>query len=150
MQYEFTITIHPRHYGKSAIDQYKMIEKMVLEELAIYEISAVAELTQIENIHVHCVIKLTPKEKTVLCNWLRKDRIKKVIGRCSLSVLVDYPKWISYLKKDLEKTQKIINKDPVLIDNQQVLYRGFKVGPQGELYFDSEATDGAGGRTQTI
>lgn len=135
MQYEFTITLHPRNYGKSAIDQSKLIEKLVLEDLACYSISAVHELTQIENIHVHCVIQLTPEEKTNLCNWLRKDRVRKIIGRCTLTQIKDYPKWIDYMKKDLEKTQKIIKRDPILIDNQQVLYKSFRVGPQGLLYF---------------
>lgn len=135
MNYELTLTLHPRHYSKKPIEQYKLLEQIILSNLAKYQISGVAELTTQENIHGHFMVYLTPEEKSDLCNFLRKDSTKKTIGRLSISAIKNSSTWVEYLKKDLSVTQKIIQTDPIIIDNQRVLYNTvFKVGPLGEIY----------------
>lgn len=137
MNYELTLTLLPKYYEMKAEEQFKLVDQWVNKYLHEFHISAVAELTQLENIHVHAVIELDSVGKTKFCNVIRHCG-KKLFGRKSLTQIKNYNNWIMYMRKDLFKADKPWN--PLIIDKQQVLLQKylFKLNPSNnELYIDS-------------
>lgn len=120
MLYEFTITLLPLTYSKSAKEQKALIHNKLIEILAIYKVSAVYELTSVNNVHVHMMIEFVDhKHRNKFIDSLRPLK-KGIVGRCSCSQLIHQGKWEKYMAKDLESTREIIG-DPIIKDSFNIL-----------------------------
>jgi len=120
MLYEFTITLLPHLYSKTAKEQKSLILGPLTEILAIYRVSAIFELTSTNNVHVHMMIDFKDHlHRNKFIDSLRPLK-KGKIGRCSCSQLINQGKWENYMRKDLESTRLIIG-DPIIKDSFNIL-----------------------------
>lgn len=116
MLYEITVTLKPTMYGLTPTEQYKLTKAYMREVLEGYQSSCVAELTQEQNVHYHCMVKLDDvKHKTKLLNRFRKYH-QKVFGRKSCTQVCYENSYKKYMAKDLKATQEVLGLDPVVTD----------------------------------
>lgn len=120
MKYEFTITLLPCTYIKSAQEQKALLHIKLCELLAIYQVSAVYELTSMNNVHVHMMIEFKDfKHKSKFIDSLRPLK-KGIVGQCHCSQVMNEGKWSVYMAKDLQTTRELIG-DPIIKDDFQIL-----------------------------
>lgn len=121
MLYEVTLTLHPKLYSLCAASQFTQVRSIIqslINNRSIPNITAVAELTSIENIHIHCLVELkTLKDKTKFINALRKYR---EFGKRSISQIVNEPAYREYISKDLQVTHEVIDLCPIIADAHNV------------------------------
>lgn len=114
MKYELTITLRPQMYRFDAREQYVRTSVWLKQILYPYKVSIVAELTQVNNIHYHGIIDL--KDLRHRDKFLNRFRGSLVFGKMTCTQLIDEPKWIEYMKKNIHITWDILNIYPVLLD----------------------------------
>lgn len=119
MNYELTLTLRPSLYRFTAQEQYDKCYESLRTIFKYYKVFCIAELTQENNVHYHCIIELKSfKERALLLDKFRKHNHK--FGRKTCTQLIDYPKYVEYLFKDIEKTSQLIN-DYVLQDDFELV-----------------------------
>lgn len=124
MHYECTLTLVPSwSKRRSARDQFILSKEELLEVLREHyrkdiKASFIAELHQSNDVHYHGVITLTDaNDRDKFINRLRS---RKIFGRRTITQLVNFPLWVKYLNKDINKTSQILG-DPIAIDTLNIL-----------------------------
>jgi len=134
-QFSITITLNPRMYKFCAEDQYDMTAEALYEYFRLKSPFAkytfVAELTPMScNIHYHGIVEFTNKSlcETQARKWLADlFRNNKIYGhKCKLDLITELPKWIEYILKDKDKTKKVINRRPIVVDELNLLPDGME------------------------
>lgn len=125
MLYEITVTLRPQMYRLNPTEQLNATRRMLVDIFrrddpkAPYKVSLVAELTGENNIHFHGIVDLRDfKHRHCLINHFRPYH--KTLGKKSITQLVDYPKWVSYINKDIAQSRQLIG-DPIVFDDLNVL-----------------------------
>lgn len=119
--YEFTATLRPIWYKKSPEQQYDLVRKVFDKHLMPFDITAVVELTSVYNIHIHCALRLSPQEYRKFTDVLRIPNVNALFGRSQLKQVQYDKSYYDYMKKDIVKTMKVIDRMPILADKLQVL-----------------------------
>lgn len=116
MLYEFTITLVPFLYSRTAVEQKQAVDGRLKEILSRFQASGVYELTSVHNVHAHLMIDFKDhRHRDKFINQLRPLK-KGVIGKCSCSQLVHQTKWEEYMRKDMQETRDLIG-DPIIKDD---------------------------------
>ena len=118
MLYELTITLNPKIYKYTALEQFKRTSKIVYKIFSLscrYDVTVVAELTKQENIHYHCMVELKDRpEKSHLINVFRKHGL---LGRYTLEPIKYEHNYIDYMKKDISQTFEVLGRCPIVVDD---------------------------------
>lgn len=118
MQYEFTLTLKPVMYKFTAQQQFDKTKNILIKILSKYTCSAVAELTQENNVHYHVLIEL--KNHEIRDQLLNSFRGFLIWGRKSCSQLMNYPKYVTYMLKSISTVWPIIKGYPLIIDDLNI------------------------------
>lgn len=120
MRYELTVTLRPLLYRHSPAEQLRMTWPVLNDLLDETRATVVAELTQEENIHYHCLLELADaRQKTRLLNRFR--RYHNLFGRKTISQVLDELAYTKYMQKDLAVTRPVIGRDACLMDDLEVM-----------------------------
>lgn len=115
MTHFVTFTLHPNMYGHIARQQLrKTIQKLEKELRRVCKhYVIVAELTKQCNIHYHGLIQFDINEffeaDDLRLMLLDNLKIVKEFGRCDIDPIKDMTKVFDYCKKDIKKTENILN-----------------------------------------
>lgn len=120
-QFALTITLHPRMYAQSVLHQRSYIQgilnQLICDQQA--DISAIVELTQSGNIHVHAFIRVPLQGKkgvNVLINNLFRKHSD--VGCICIKPISTYHGWLHYCLKDYHQTKvELDSEDPVITNN---------------------------------
>lgn len=128
MDYEITLTLRPHMYRHPADAQHRLckeyLQTIFKRDLMVghprhRKLTLVAELTQENNVHYHGIVRLTGHvDRARLLERFREYH--KIFGKKTVTQLMDYPKWVKYINKDVAKTADIIG-DPVVCDDYTVM-----------------------------
>lgn len=117
--YAFTITLVRRLYDLKPEEQYDLVVADLMYD--IVDISTkrtvILECTKSFNIHFHGVMKI-PITDHVRCvkKFYDKWRKHRFVGYTNIKQMEDYG-WIEYIKKDIAKTHRAIDRRPILWDD---------------------------------
>lgn len=124
-----TVTLHPKLYKYTAVEQFDMTRSMIrdalLDQYAI--ISIVAELTSQHNIHYHCYVK-TYKDYTQKYVKKTHDKLRKILqfGKRQITQVQYENSYIDYLQKDIKHTYETTNCWPIVLDENEILPNQFE------------------------
>jgi len=119
MKYEVTVSLMPQLYRFDCREQLKMTRDIIAEIMKPFDCSIVAELTNMHNIHYHCMVELqNMKEKNKLLNRFRQHG--KVFGKKSCDQVRFENSYVDYMKEDMEKTREHAG-DPIIRDFYRIL-----------------------------
>lgn len=118
--YELTLTLRPSMYRLNPQEQFDKCFPILRKLTDTYCISIIAELTQENNVHFHCLVNLKDfVHRDKFLNVFRK--YNNIFGRKTCTQLVDYYKWTKYMIKDVVQTSLIVT-DPI-VSNMHDLFR---------------------------
>jgi hypothetical protein len=124
LKHEFTVTLKPYLYAKSAKLQFEHTSPLLLRILQGYKVTAIAELTKAHNIHFHAIVEIDGiLEKDGLLNKLRGY---KEFGKHTCESVRYEESYEEYIKEDRIITEKIIKQSAILKDD----YNIFKLNEQ--------------------
>lgn len=125
MLYEITLTLRPQMYRFSTLDQFTTLTPILRDVFnrdsfkTPYRTSLIAELTQEDNVHYHGIVELKDfKDRHQLVERIRKHN--KILGKKTITQLINYGIWVDYLNKNISVTKQLI-KDPIVFDDHNVL-----------------------------
>lgn len=121
--YAFTVTLKPELFKKFAEIQYDLTSGPLKEHLYTItpKFTVVAELTKNCNIHYHGVIYfLTDRCKDAIKCFKDKFRNHKLFGFVDIKVIDDMEGWYEYISKELEHTNTILCRRPILFDSADI------------------------------
>lgn len=118
MKYEFTMTLRPVMYKFTAREQFIKTKDIINNMFFGFATSIVAELTKENNIHYHAIVEI--KSADDRNKLLDRSRGSMIWGRKSCSQLVNEPKWITYILKDIVSTREIIKDHPLIRDDLEI------------------------------
>lgn len=110
-----TVTLQPKMYGKSCRQQLRSTSRKLLCELnnVSQRYKFVAELTNKCNIHYHGMVAFNVNDtlNAEVCNLILQDNLKKhgCFGFVDSEAIKDIDKVSTYINKDLDKTDKVLN-----------------------------------------
>lgn len=116
--FSFTITLLPKMYVNSDVEQYDKTKNHLytLLKTITNNFTLIAELTPSAfNVHYHGVIELPSPRK--FHNLLRTS---DMFGHRSIRPIYDMVKWTEYLKKDMESTSVHLNRRPIINDDYKM------------------------------
>lgn len=125
MLYELTITLRPSLYKKPFVEQHRFLRPIfdcIFERDMLkskWKISMVLEETKAGNAHYHAIIEL----KDLRARQRMIDRMRPYfshIGKYSCSQVVDYAKWVNYMKKDLQVTKETHGISAQVYDDHEI------------------------------
>lgn len=132
MKYELTLTLRPIMYSLTPDQQFTAtsgVIKAVLERFfqgAKY--TAVAELTEENNVHYHCLVELTNHmDRNDLLNSFRWKGVNNIFGRKTCSQVVYEESYLRYMVKSTLKTSDIIKANPVICDYYKALSHKYNI-----------------------
>lgn len=140
MKYELTVTLRPCMYTLTAAEQFKAtstILKIILDKFCQgAKFTAVAELTNENNIHYHCLLDIeTLYDRDKLLNSFRWKGCHNIFGRKTCTQVKYEESYLRYMVKNTIYTSSIIdNKNPIICD----YYKAYSYKYNIEGYFHDE------------
>lgn len=118
MKHEVTVTLRPQMYRHTAKQQFDITSLCMKHILNGYKATCIAELTQENNVHYHCLVDIEgPINKNKFLDKFRQYH--KYFGRKSCKMVMFEESYEKYLVKSYQDTTKIIN-DPFVVDDYKI------------------------------
>lgn len=126
VEYSFTVTLHPKTYRFTSVEQYDLTYMRIFTLLRSigHRVSIIAEHTKNFNIHYHGIITFEIKRgdrQNFLKLFKDKFRAEPMFGFVDIKQIQDSPGWRVYIIKELHQTRIDTNRPPIICDDHEAV-----------------------------